>query len=201
MALSDEFETIFDEYHPKIMRYLTRMVGPDDAEDVAQEVFDKVNRGLQGFQGKSRLSTWIYRIATNAAIDRSRSAACKYEKERKVFEDETIEASSSVMASPTPPISDQLLIHKEMSDCINEFIDALPADFKTVLVLSELEGLANKEIADILGISLDNVKIRLHRARARLKKALESGCDFYYNEKNTLACDRKHFQILPKSLK
>ena len=198
MTLDVDFETVFDAYHPKILRYLTRIVGPDDAEDVAQEVFDKVNRGLQGFQGKSGLSTWIYRIATNSAIDRSRSVSFKYEKECKPFEDETMQDSSSVPESPTTPAADQLVIRKEMSDCVNEFIDALPPDYKTVLVLSELEGLANKKIAEILGISQDNVKIRLHRARARLKKALKSGCDFYYNDVNALACDRKQIQILPK---
>jgi RNA polymerase sigma-70 factor (ECF subfamily) len=198
MAGQDEFETIFDEYHTKILGYLTRMVGSDDAEDLAQEVFDKIHRGLPGFQGKSRLSTWIYRIATNAAIDKSCSASYKYEKERRTFEDETPQVSSSVMESPSPPDTDQLVIRKEMSDCINEFVDALPSNYKTVLVLSELEGLANKEIAEILGISLDNVKIRLHRARARLKEALKNGCDFYYNEENALSCDRKQIQILPK---
>jgi RNA polymerase sigma-70 factor, ECF subfamily len=65
-----------------------------------------------------------------------------------------------------------------MSDCINEYIDALPSNYKTVLVLSDLEGLANKEVAEILGISEDNAKIRIHRARTRLKKALKSGCDY-----------------------
>jgi RNA polymerase sigma-70 factor (ECF subfamily) len=198
MPRNMEFKTVFDEYHPKIIRYLTRMVGADDAEDVAQEVFDKVHRGLQGFQGESRLSTWIYRIATNAAIDRTRSASYKHEKERKPLEDAAANGSSSLPESPPIPMTDQLVIRKEMSDCINEYIDALPPDYRTVLVLSDLEGLANKEIAEILGISTGNVKIRLHRARTRLKKALEVGCDFYYNEENTLACDRKQVQILPK---
>lgn len=198
MPRNMKFETIFDEYHPKILRYLTRMVGANDAEDVAQEVFDKVHRGIEGFQGESRLSTWIYRIATNAAIDRSRSTSYKHEKERRPFEDATANGSSSLPESPSIPITDQLVIRKEMSDCINEFIDALPPDYRTVLVLSDLEGLANKEIAEILGISPGNVKIRLHRARTRLKKALESGCDFYYNEESALACDRKQVQILPK---
>ena len=85
-----------------------------------------------------------------------------------------------------------------MSACVGEFIDKLPPNYKTVIVLSNLEGLSNHEIADILDISLDNVKIRLHRARARLKEALNDGCDFYHNEQSTLACDRKQPQILPK---
>jgi len=80
-------------------------------------------------------------------------------------------------------------------------IDNLSPDYKTVIVLSDLEGFANKEIAEILGISLDNVKIRLHRARGKLKEDLQEGCDFYYTEGNTLACDRKQVQILPKTPK
>lgn len=197
MASDRTFKDIFDEYHPRILRYLTRIVGPDDAEDLTQEVFAKVNRGLSRFQGRSRLSTWIYRIATNTAADRSRSAACKYETGHSPFNDETAHEPSDAAVARAAPVTDRLVIRKEMSDCVNEFIDNLPGDYRTVLVLSELEGLANKEIADILGISLDNVKIRLHRARARLKKALQEGCDFYYTEENTLACDRRQVQILP----
>jgi RNA polymerase sigma-70 factor (ECF subfamily) len=74
----------------------------------------------------------------------------------------------------------------------------LPTAYKTVIVLSELEGLTNKEIAEILNISLDNAKIRLHRARAKLREVLNEACEFYYTEQNTLACDRKQVQILPK---
>ena len=199
MVSDQNFNEIFDKYHPRILRYMTRIVGPDDAEDLAQVVFDKVSRGLNRFQGRSSLSTWIYRIATNTAIDRSRSAASKHEREHNLFGDDMTHESSDAPVAPTSPVTDQLVIRKEMSDCINEFIDNLPPDYKTVIVLSDLEGLANKEIAEILGITLDNVKIRLHRARARLKKALQDGCDFYYNEENTLACDRKQIQILPKT--
>ncbi len=85
-----------------------------------------------------------------------------------------------------------------MSECVREYIDKLPVDYKTVLILSEIEGFKNKEIADILQISLENVKIRLHRARAGLKKELNDGCDFYHNEQGTLACDRKPIFIQQK---
>jgi len=199
MVSNQTFNEIFDEYHPRVLRYLKRIVNPDDADDLSQEVFDKINRGLSSFKGKSSLSTWIYRIATNTAIDKSRSAACKYEMKHHPFEGGAFHESSDAMDVKASPATDQLVIRKEMSDCINEFIDNLPPDYKTVIVLSDLEGFANKEIADILGISLDNVKIRLHRARARLKKSLQEGCDFYYTEGNTLACDRKQVQILPKT--
>lgn len=85
-----------------------------------------------------------------------------------------------------------------MNVCINEYIEILPHDYKTIIVLSDLEGLTNKEIAEVLDLSIDNVKIRLHRARAKLKAVLNKACDFYYTDQNTLACDRKQIQIFSK---
>ena len=93
---------------------------------------------------------------------------------------------------PSGPLTpDQAVIRKEMSTCVTEYIDDLPLDYETALVLSELKDLSNREIADILEISLDSVKIRLHRARAKLRDVLSDGCDFYHNEQNVLGCDRK----------
>ncbi|CAB5109451.1 hypothetical protein D3OALGA1CA_1932 [Olavius algarvensis associated proteobacterium Delta 3] len=198
MAPEYEFKKIYDDYYPRILQYLTRMAGPDDAEDLAQEVFGKINTGLDGFYGKSSLSTWIYRIATNTAIDRSRSAAHRHATKHVAIEEGADSETECVLEDHQPRSTDELLIRKEMSDCIHEYIDKLPSDYKTVIVLSELEGLANKEIAEILNITLDNVKIRLHRARAKLKAVLNEACEFYHNDQNTLACDRKQVRILSK---
>jgi len=198
MSPDHEFKKIYDEYFPKILQYIKRMVGENDVEDIVQDVFDKINSSLEGFQGKSKLSTWIYRIATNTVIDRYRSAANKHATENIVIDEGADNGSLDVPEEHKPPSTDQLAIRKEMIECINEYIDDLPADYKTVIVLSEVEGMENKEIAEILDISLDNVKIRLHRARAKLKASLNEACDFYYTDQNTLACDRKQVQILPK---
>ena len=85
-----------------------------------------------------------------------------------------------------------------MNECIDEYIDTLPDNYKTIIVLSEIEGFTNKEIAEVLNMSLENVKIRLHRARAKLKSILKEACEFYYTDDNTLACDRKQIRILSK---
>lgn len=198
MSSDYQFEKIYNDFFPKILQYITRLIGRNDAEDVAQNVFDKINRGLEGFQEKSNLSTWIYRIATNTVIDMSRSAAYKNAAAHTPMEDDMNHDHQAVTKDHQPPSTDQLVIRKEMNACIKEYIDKLPHDYKTVIVLSELEGLPNKEIAEILDISLDNVKIRLHRARARLKTLLNEACDFYYTDDNTLACDRKQMSILPE---
>jgi RNA polymerase sigma-70 factor (ECF subfamily) len=186
-----EFEEVYEEFYPEILRYLSRMAGEEVAEDIAQETFVKVNRGLESFKGGSKLSTWVYRIATNAALDRLRSPALKHTVELPMLDEGAEGGDMDAWSDEKRPAPDQTAIRREMNECIREFIEKLPPDFKTVIVLSEIEGFKNREIADTLDISLDNVKMRLHRARAGLKNELEEGCSFYHDERNTLACDRK----------
>jgi RNA polymerase sigma-70 factor (ECF subfamily) len=182
------FETIFKSYNPKILRYITRLIGDCETDDLTQEVFVKISTGLQNFNQKSRLSTWIYRIATNTAIDRLQSSSFKQAK-NYIPEDELIAEDKEAGTDKKVLAMDQKLIEKEMNECIRNFIYHLPEKYRTVLVLSELEGLKNRELSEILEISLDTVKIRLHRARARLKKELECYCDFYRTEESQLACE------------
>ena len=190
-----EFQKIYETFQPKIHRYLTRLVGEHEAEDLTQEVFTKVSQGLKNFRGESQLSTWIYRIATNIAFDRLRNPSFQQMVQKRLSSDSTAEDKIStenvVWTSERTPSIDQQLIRKEMNECIQNFIEELPENYRTVLVLSELEGLKNREIAEILQVSLDTVKIRLHRARAKLKKELEIHCSFYRDERNELACDLK----------
>lgn len=189
-----EFDDVYDEFNEKIRRYVERMVGKDEADDLTQEVFMKVNKGLEGFKGESSLSTWIYRIATNAARDKLKSRSFREDSSKvKLTEpdDETREEDGSICAEEKSLSAEREAIRNEMTECIREFVDKLDENYRTVIILSELKELKNQDIADILGISLDSVKIRLHRARVKLKKVFEAGCEFYRNEDNELACDRK----------
>jgi RNA polymerase sigma-70 factor (ECF subfamily) len=186
-----DFQNIYVSFSEKIRRYLARLVREADVEDVTQEVFLKVNASLAEFRGDSSLSTWLYRIATNAAIDHNRksSTGLKEQTAEEHLPDDSM-TEESMAVDPTPP-QDRQLIRKEMNDCIKGVVDGLPENYRTVLILSDLEELTNNEIAEVLDISLETVKIRLHRARTRLKKELEHHCSFYKDERNELACDRK----------
>jgi len=167
------------------------MVGINDAVDVTQEVFMKVNKGLKDFEVKSSLSTWVYRIATNSALDKiRRHPSCQEKMSIDAVSDR--KGQESVNIEATSLSAEREVIRNEMNECIREFVDRLPIDYRTVIILSEMKDLKNQEIADILGISLDTAKIRLHRARIRLKNDFEAGCDFYHDEDGKLACDRKH---------
>ncbi len=181
-----DFEKIYTEHRPAIHRYLTRLAGTDEAEDLTQETFIRAGHGLPAFDGRSSVPTWLYRIATNVAADRLRSRAFKQEAV-------TIRGPG---ADQTPgrdgasPVEDQA-VRREMNECISSYVGILPDNYRTVLILSELEGFRNGEIAAILGLSLATVKIRLHRARETLRRELTANCTFYRTDCNQLACEPK----------
>lgn len=181
-----DFQVIYDTYYKRLVNYLSHFVGRDDAEDLTQEVFEKIDRSLDKFEGRSRLSTWIFRIATNSTIDRIKSKSFSNPIEIALV---NYEECIPVLKKDIP--IDQQVIRKEMSVCIREYVYRLPRDYRAVILLKELEGFKNREIAEILQVSLSTVKIRLHRARARLRENLQTGCEFYYNKQGVLACDRK----------
>jgi RNA polymerase sigma-70 factor (ECF subfamily) len=185
-ANEQEFQKIYDIYQPKILRYLSRLAGEHEAEDLTQETFVKVHQGLEKFRGESQLSTWIYRIATNTALDRLRSPSFQRTAQGSLSEnlDESKIADRVICTEKKRPLIEQQLIRDEMNDCIRGYIEKLPENYRTVLVLSELEEFKNNEIAEILGVTLDAVKIRLHRAREMLKEELINNCDSYWIEDN-----------------
>ncbi len=173
-----DFDVIYADFRPRILRYLTRLVGEYDAEDLTQEVFAKISRALPAFRGESQLSTWIYRIATNAAMDRLGAPAFRTTApdrppggpESDGLGDETIptgEAPGSVEAE---------VCRRQRYECYRDYIDNLPPNYRTIVFLSEWGELAVGEIADLLGLSVGTVKIRLHRGRLRLLEALKQHC-------------------------
>ena len=162
-----DFESIHADFRSKIQRYLMRLVGASDAEDLTQEVMVKINRALPTFRGESKLSTWIYRIATNAAMDRLRQPLGKPIVEQALPES-TIDADALSL--------EEQVCHKERFDCYRDLIGDLPPNYRSVVALRELEELTANEIADILGLSVDVVKIRLHRGRTKLVDALRNHC-------------------------
>ena len=176
-----DFQRVYDEFQPRIRRYLARLAGPGEADDLSQETFARVSQALVGFRGEAALSTWIYRIATNVAFDRARSPGFQLQAR-------TAEPAALAALGAAPTI-EQDIARREMSECVRDYVDQLPADYRTVVVLSELEELPDREIAEVLGISLEAAKIRLHRARARLRQMLEQGCDVSRDERNELTCE------------
>ena len=192
---TDAFRVLYDANHLRVERLLARIVGPQEAQDLAQAVFAKAATALPSFRGDAQSSTWLYRIAVNEASDwlRSRSS-----NEAKVTTE--LPKSCDEVTAESPQMSpEQELIRKEMSECIRGVIGQLPENDRTMLLLGELGGLEDDEIAEVLGINQGAAKVRLHRARQRLKQALTGRCDFYRNEDNEFACEPKPSTCGPAS--
>jgi RNA polymerase sigma-70 factor (ECF subfamily) len=181
-----DFADIFRDFERPIHNYLLHLTqNQTEAEDLAQETFIRVHERLETFRGESSLRTWIYRIATNVAIDHFRSSAARQETASQSFEEEFDgEQGDTTARSPEHQVA-----KSEMSDCVQGHIQQLPLSYRTVLLLHDVQGLRTRDIADVLDCSVDTVKIRIHRARNRLRESLAAGCDLDHDERNVLVCE------------
>lgn len=197
------FQRLYDANHQRICRFLSRLVGPQEAEDLAQVVFAKAARGLPNFRGDAHESTWLYRIAAHVASDWLRSRPALDAKSTIQLPNALdhqaygLSATSDSEQNQTSP--EQELFRKEMQDCIRLVIGQLPDKHRTVLMLGELGGFTDDEVARTLGISRGNARVRLHRARAQLRNALEARCNFSHNEDNEFVCEPKPAPCLAPS--
>lgn len=183
---SGVFASLYDANHDRVHRLLGRIVGPQEAEDLTQIVFAKAAKALPQFRGDAQASTWLYRIAANVASDWLRSRPAREAKLTvhlpEVRDGATGEGRAGVALIDIQSSPEQRLVRKEMRDHIRREIGQLPERNREALILGELGGLTDDEVAQALGISLANAKVRLHRARAQLKKAIGARCDFYRTE-------------------
>jgi RNA polymerase sigma-70 factor (ECF subfamily) len=188
----DSFAEVHERYREKVLAYLCRLTRqPALAEDLAQETFFRASRALESFRGEAKLSTWLYRIATNLYFDHRRRESSRPAEVRDVVRQAGETAGSAEVSVSGPRLPDRLFEDSEMGRCVREFVDQLPPDHKAVIILHDLEGFKNREIAAVLDCSLDAVKIRIHRARRSLRTLLAEDCEFYYDERDVLRCDRK----------
>lgn len=177
---------LYKQYFEPVKRYLERYTGNNHAEELAQEVFIKVIKNREQFRGESSEKNWIYRIATNTAKDFLKS---RYKKDIDKISETDLEHYDSSWVDEASP--EALKMTSEMNQCIQEFIHRLPDQYATALVLSELEGRNIKEISEILDLSQNATKVRLHRARARLRDEIEIGCIITTTCDNRMRCERK----------
>jgi len=180
------FETLYASNQGRIRGLLTRMVGPQDAEDLFQITFAKAARALPGFRGEAEVSTWLHRLAVNVALDWLRSRAAHEAKLNVPLpepseEDKAAELTVAAVIAP-PPSPEQEVAHQDTHACIRGEIAKLAAPHREILMLSFLGQLDDQQISEALGLTLANAKVRLHRARQEFKKIIAARCDFYRTE-------------------
>jgi len=175
----EAFGMLVERYQDKIYGYVSRMLhDPEEAEDVAQEVFIRAYQNLAGFREAASFPTWLYRIATNLAIDAARSR--KSRRANSFSLDEPVETdageiSRQLSADRRGTVSQVESSH--LQQIVTEAIAQLSAKLRTVITLYDIEGLSYEEIAEVLGCPVGTVKSRLFNARNQLRDKLEEKID------------------------
>ena len=162
---------IVKNYEKMVYNLGLKLLGDQEkAECILQETFLKVLQALPNFQEKSQLSTWIYRIATNQALMRLRTKKRQHVPIEEEQDDSERDYSTFVTSLDSDPLDN--LLNQELKEKMDYAIDQLPENYKAVFVMKDIEGLALKEIAEVLDLSLPAVKSNLHRARVSLRNKL-----------------------------
>ncbi len=166
------FAQLVERYESRVYNLALKMLrDPQDAEDVLQETFLSVFRHLNDFHGDATFSTWLYRIATNAALMKLRARKPPPLSLDAPAESEEANALPREVAD-WGIMPEEALLNDEVRAQMDAAMDALPESLRMVFVLRDVEGLSVQETAEVLGISVPNVKTRLHRARLALRNQL-----------------------------
>ena len=170
-------DDLVQRFTRRIYNVALRVTGqPDEAEEVLQETFINACRGVENFQGRSSLSTWLYRIATNNGLMRLR---------RRQVQSAPLDAFSLDPEAEFRPRQledwewnpETVTLTDELRQVMDEAVASLPDSLRTAFILRDLEGLSTKEAAEVMGISPGNLKVRLHRARLMLREYLANYFD------------------------
>lgn len=168
------FSDLVTRYQDRVFTLCLRWMGdPVVSEEVAQDVFIALYRSLDRFRGEARLSTWIYRVTVNHCKNRR-----LYRKRRKMKEHEPLEGRFAEEDGPVRqfpaegPGTDAVVHRSEAERLLQEALDLLDEDHRSIIVLRDVEDLSYDEIASILDLPKGTVKSRLHRARAELARTL-----------------------------
>ena len=164
------FEEIVEQYGDFVFNLAYRVLGNyADAEDAAQDAFLSAYRNFDRFRGESSVSTWLYRIAVNAALMKLRKDKNKRTQTQPEFDE-------LQLVSPQKG-PEQLALNSELREKLERGLDMLAPNLKAVVVLRDLQGLNNQEAAEILNLSVSSLKARLHRGRVQLREHMRDYLD------------------------
>ena len=190
-----ELSQIYEAYHGKVIAYAAKLLGRAEADDIAQDVFVKIGRALRTLEDRSKLTSWIYTITLNTVRDAARRRGSA------TFRSTGVRPRSDEGEQDDPPFADlpdtvsrtpeEAATRNEMIACYLDYVKQLPRAYYIVYALSEFEEMSNEAIARRLSLSLGTVKIRLHRARARLYEQFRRNCRCYHNVRGELMGEPK----------
>ena len=165
------FETLFRKYQTYVYNVSLGMLGNgEDAADITQETFLRLHRNLNSFRGDSSFSTWLYRVAVNLCITELRRRG----RSRFQFLDDVNHEEDPHVFDEIVPGPEEKIAAEEDARVVHRVLRTLPPDYRAVMVLRHFQQLAYEEIAEVLGLSLSQVKTRLFRARKMFKDRFQA---------------------------
>jgi RNA polymerase sigma-70 factor, ECF subfamily len=157
--------TLYDRFSPRVYAVVRRIAGDDDlAQDYAQEAWIRAIRALPTFRGDARFSTWLHRIAVNAALQALRKAETRRKREAPIAE-----GAAPPDVTVAPHEGDAFLQQR-----LESALDRLPEGMRRVLILHDVEGYTHEEIGDVLGVTAGTSKSQLSKARAKMREMLSA---------------------------
>ncbi|HYA41088.1 MAG TPA: RNA polymerase sigma factor [Syntrophobacteraceae bacterium] len=176
-----EFFEVYDQYYGRVRKFIAAWVRDDwAADDLTQETFIRAEKNLDTLRDESKISSWLFSIAHNICQDHFRSLQRTSSKECEISEAKEVFREAIVQKK---------LEQGEMSACVQNVVRTLPESYRDVIMLFDIAELSHRQIAEILDTTIENVKVRLHRARKELRALLEKKCTFEVDERDVLVCD------------
>jgi RNA polymerase sigma-70 factor, ECF subfamily len=176
-------------YRPQIERHIRALVRDRaDPEELTQDSYARAFQRIDELRDPQAALAWLYRIATNVCLDYLR----RYRPPTVPLDMEAVGSQESDDGGgPEQPVPEtQMAVERsEMSECVQRYLETLPDDYRTVIFLHDVYEMSNPEIAELLDCSVATVKIRLHRARVRLRGVLNAACTFEIDERGVMVCD------------
>ena len=170
MSMVMTTEKIWEEFHPRLRQFILKRI-PDEqnADDLLQEVFLKIHARIDTLRHEEKLQSWLFQITRTTIAD--------YYRKHKT----TVELSAALELADEPDIEDDVV--KDLIPSVKAMVNSLPAEYRQALILTEYEGLTQRELAQRLGISLSGAKSRVQRAREKLKTMLLNCCHFEFDRR------------------
>ena len=175
------------QYRPQIHRHIRAMVrDTGQAEDLTQDTYTRALQRIGQLRDPQAGLAWLYRIATSVSLDWLRQR-----RPPAIPLDSPAASAAEAGRTQERPVSliETALERSEMSECVQRYLENLSDDYRVAILLHDVHGLTNPQIADLAGCSLATAKIRVHRARRRLREALDAACTFDIDERGVLVCE------------
>ena len=168
------FELLVHSYGGRLLQVARRFLKEEDARDALQEALLSAFRSIGRFDGKAKISTWLHRIVVNAALMRLRKKSTQMEESLEPLLPTFLEDGHRAgLGASWPENPEEVVGRSQVRDVVRQAIDSLPVNYRTVVLLRDIEELSGAETGELLGLTANAVKVRLHRARQALREILD----------------------------